>query len=284
MYGKHLAEYNFEEIVIKSFPKKQCHFSMLSYFTRGAIESAFVGLPTFNFDDNDSIMFLDNDIQFSFPNNFFKETENKTFLAYSKDETEHNAYSFVKLDDQNEFITEIVEKQKISDFFCCGIYGFSRVSLFQKYARFCIDNSTTTELFMSSIFSLLINDKNPVNAFWFQGPIYHIGTAHELEKAYPFITKPCMRVCFDLDNTLVTYPTIPGRYETVKPIPKMIDLAKHMKQEGHTIIIHTARRMQTHQNNVGKVIADIARITIDTLERCAIPYDELIFGKPIADV
>ena len=42
--------------------------------------------------------------------------------------------------------------------------------------------------------------------------------------------------------------------------------------------------MKTHGGNVGKVIKDIAGITIDTLERLNIEYDELIFGKPIADI
>jgi hypothetical protein len=42
--------------------------------------------------------------------------------------------------------------------------------------------------------------------------------------------------------------------------------------------------MKTHKNNIGKVIKDIALVTIQTLERFNIEYDELIFGKPIADI
>jgi hypothetical protein len=42
--------------------------------------------------------------------------------------------------------------------------------------------------------------------------------------------------------------------------------------------------MTTHSNNVGRVTADIGRVTFETLEKFDIPYDELIFGKPIADV
>jgi hypothetical protein len=38
-----------------------------------------------------------------------------------------------------------------------------------------------------------------------------------------------------------------------------------MKQEGHTIIIYTARRMETHGGNIGKVIQDIGKITLDIL-------------------
>ena len=59
---------------------------------------------------------------------------------------------------------------------------------------------------------------------------------------------------------------------------------KKLKSDGHEIIIYTARRMKTHNGNVGKVIKDIASVTIDTLEKFNIEYDELIFGKPIADI
>ena len=41
--------------------------------------------------------------------------------------------------------------------------------------------------------------------------------------------------------------------------------------------------MLTHNGNIGRVVADIGRCTIETLERFNIPYDELCFGKPIAD-
>lgn len=93
-----------------------------------------------------------------------------------------------------------------------------------------------------------------------------------------------LRICFDLDNTLLTYPAIAGDYSTVKPIYNNLSLLKKLKSDGHEIIIYTARRMKTHHGNVGKVIKDIAGITIDTLERFNIEYDELIFGKPIADI
>lgn len=96
--------------------------------------------------------------------------------------------------------------------------------------------------------------------------------------------KTKLRICFDLDNTLTTYPAIAGDYSTVKPIHKNISLLKKLKDDGHEIIIYTARRMKTHHGNIGKVIKDIAGITIDTLERFNIEYDELIFGKPIADI
>ena len=42
--------------------------------------------------------------------------------------------------------------------------------------------------------------------------------------------------------------------------------------------------MKTHKGNLGAVIADIGRVTLDSLEKFRIPYDDIFFGKPWADV
>ena len=111
-----------------------------------------------------------------------------------------------------------------------------------------------------------------------------MGSLTEVKHNINNIPIPKLRICFDLDNTLVSYPYIVGDYKSVKPITDMIMLAKNLHNMGHTIIIYTARRMETHKYNIGAVVKDIARDTIDILDKYEIPYDELIFGKPIADV
>ena len=42
--------------------------------------------------------------------------------------------------------------------------------------------------------------------------------------------------------------------------------------------------MRTHSGNVGKINADVGKITFDTLDKFDVPYDEIYFGKPYADV
>ena len=91
------------------------------------------------------------------------------------------------------------------------------------------------------------------------------------------------RYCFYLDNTLVTFPRVAGDYSTVEPIPSMIEFLRYLKRFDHTIIIQTARRMGTFRGNVSAAVADIGRITFDTLDKFDIPYDEICFGKPLAD-
>lgn len=54
--------------------------------------------------------------------------------------------------------------------------------------------------------------------------------------------------------------------------PQMV---RDLHAAGHHIIIHTARRMRTHSGNVSAVVADVGHITIESLKRFGIPYDEV---------
>jgi capsule biosynthesis phosphatase len=81
----------------------------------------------------------------------------------------------------------------------------------------------------------------------------------------------------------VTHPLISGDYTSVLPIQRNIDYLKYLKELGHTILIYTARRMKTHKGNVGSILADVGKITFETLDKFNIPYDEIYFGKPYAN-
>ena len=91
------------------------------------------------------------------------------------------------------------------------------------------------------------------------------------------------RYCFDLDGTICTNKEVGQTYEDVVPMEGAVETLKKLREDGHYIIIMTARNMQTHNNNLGKVIANQAPIVIDWLKKYDIPYDELLFGKPHAD-
>jgi capsule biosynthesis phosphatase len=277
----HLRKYNFEEVVINEFKTKTCIFSYLPYFTRGPIESAFLGIRDITESDQ-NIVFLDNDVLYNFPAGLFDRKEH-AFLGYAHDTSTSEAFSFLTLDKELR-VTAFKEKQRISDMFCCGVYGFKSVEQFRNIAANILARTGEKELYMSMAFQLMLQLGQPIYGVEFPGEIRPIGSLKELRNTWEHIPKPQMRVCFDLDNTLVTYPRVPGDYTTVLPIQPMIDLARKMKSEGHTVIIHTARRMKTHSHNVGAVIRDIGRITFDTLEKFEIPHDELIFGKPYADI
>lgn len=343
-------------------------FHYLPYFTRGPVESAYLG--TLDFDEDESVVFLDNDI--IYPSlEVLKAYEGKSFLGYSIDNSGSEAFCFLKLNHGE--VVEIQEKKRISNHFGCGVYGFSSVKEFRKHASALLNEIYPKELYMSILYSqILSNANNPNNNLnsgdnsnsnnnlnntasnlgdnsntshggnnntntnnssdntpnnekiegIFFPTINHIGSLPEVIKSLPILKdkQPKLRICVDLDNTLVTTPCrkieeecveegkcVKGvkegvckeekekgdgcknkrdikDYTSVKPINATIQYIQEMKRQGHTIIIHTARKMKSCNHNEGAAIAMGAREVIDTLERFDIPYDELLFGKPIADI
>lgn len=93
-----------------------------------------------------------------------------------------------------------------------------------------------------------------------------------------------MRFVFDLDNTLVTHPRVSGDYSSCEPKERNVRLVQELSAAGHYIIIWTARRMRTKDANVGAVIKDVGLVTLQSLQKFEIPFDELHFGKPHADL
>lgn len=91
----------------------------------------------------------------------------------------------------------------------------------------------------------------------------------EFARSWP--DQPRLRFCFDLDHTLVTGPRVAGDYSTCEPIPRNIAYCRALHAAGHTIIVCTARRMRTHNGNVGAVVADIGQKTIDSLRDLGVP-------------
>ena len=264
-YNIYLKEYNFEEIVIHLFKQKTIHFIKIDYLTRGPAETAYIGIQQLLINDNNGLMFIDNDNVHNIP-----KIESGNFIGYGSHKN-NDTLSYIKI--ENNKVTNIEEKIKISDNYCCGIYGFTNIDIFKQYCKKLINNN---EYYFSQIYKLMIKDNIDIK------PI-QIQYTKLFDTDNKLVVKP-LRICFDLDNTLVTNPTVPDDYSTVKPIHKNIIILQQLKKMGHEIIIYTARRMKTHNNNIGKVIKDIALITIQTLDKYNIEYDELLFGKPIADI
>lgn len=91
-------------------------------------------------------------------------------------------------------------------------------------------------------------------------------------------------IVFDLDDT-ICFPNHGetdsyAKYGQAAPNQKVIDAMNKLYDQGWYIIIHSARRMLTHNGDVEKILDDIGGITEEWLFNNDVPYDELIFGKP----
>jgi capsule biosynthesis phosphatase len=291
-YNNELNKYNFEDRLRKTYPEIKFIFYQLDRNTDGAAETLLYSLNKLNIDEG-SILSVDGD-------NFYLSdiitawnNENKVFTF--EDNGNEAIYSYSKIDDKNNII-EIQEKNKISRYANTGAYGFSDIKKMKQYCKYIIENNIRmkNEYYISTVINEMIKKNinfkieiirnnnyiclgTPLHAriFCNNYPKYNSYNNNEMIKK--------QRFCFDLDGTLVTFPKIKNDYRSVEGINKNIEFVRYLKKMGHTIIIQTARNMMTQNGNIGKVLANVGKITFETLEKLNIPYDEIYFGKPQAD-
>jgi FMN phosphatase YigB (HAD superfamily) len=79
---------------------------------------------------------------------------------------------------------------------------------------------------------------------------------------------------FDLDGTLCTLTD--GNYETAEPFLDRIMHVNKLFEEGHTILIFTARGATSNR--------DLRDFTIEQLKNWGLKYERLIMGKPHFDL
>jgi capsule biosynthesis phosphatase len=292
-YNREYSYYNFESVLKNDYPQIPFKFFKLENQTRGAAETIYKSLSQLKQDTDTPVLCLDGD-------NFYEcdvvtqwNGENCVFTMH--DTTPKAIYSYIKCDDFSN-IQDIREKDKISDYACTGAYGFSSILELKKFAFEIIrdDERQHSEFYMSGVIKRMLDGGLVfINKMVDKSQFICLGTPLQVKQFYnnfPLVSSiqstnriQKKRICFDLDNTLVTYPLVKGDYTTVKPIERNIQFLRYLKKLGNTIIIYTARRMRTHHGNVGKINADVGKITFDTLDTFEIPFDEVYFGKPYAD-
>jgi capsule biosynthesis phosphatase len=83
----------------------------------------------------------------------------------------------------------------------------------------------------------------------------------------------------DLDGT-ITVDDPSRSYADREPDLAVVAQMRAYHNNGFTIIIYSARNMQTYASSVGKITAHTLPIIVDWLRRHDIPYDEIHIGKP----
>lgn len=279
MCGEHI-DYNRLKDILNT---RKINIINLDKKTDGCAEAVYIGLSKIkNINKKTIVIDCDTFYNIDILKKFDDYSNNASFCFI--DNNDSPIYSYIKI--KNDIIIDITEKQKISNFANVGCYCFNNGEVLKYYCKEIIDKNIryNNEYYMSCVMKEMIDNKHIFNPIVIdKNDFVCVGTPEQL-KTYCLNNKASkLRICFDLDNTLVTYPQILGDYETVSPITENIEYLKYLKSLGHEIIINTARRMKTHNGNIGKIIKDIGEVTINSLKKFNIPYDELYFGKPFAD-
>jgi hypothetical protein len=83
-----------------------------------------------------------------------------------------------------------------------------------------------------------------------------------------------MRYAFDIDNTLVH--TVGSDYENSTPIQHRIDRVNRLYDEGHMILLFTARGSASGR--------DLYEFTVKQIHDFGIKHHKIIMGKPDVDL
>ncbi|OHE73580.1 MAG: hypothetical protein A2Y14_02955 [Verrucomicrobia bacterium GWF2_51_19] len=92
---------------------------------------------------------------------------------------------------------------------------------------------------------------------------------------------PKKTLVIDLDNTITIDDARP--YSEKLPNTAVIEKMRLYKEKGYNIVIYTARRMRTFNNDEASIVANIADVTLQWLRKHNVPFDGLKFGKPYAE-
>lgn len=92
------------------------------------------------------------------------------------------------------------------------------------------------------------------------------------------------RIAIDLDGTICPIKRPDQSYADLPPHPGAAERIRELRRAGYYVIILTARNMGTCEGNLGRVMKNVGRLTLNWLEEHGIEYDEIYFGKPNADL
>ncbi|CAJ2502195.1 Uu.00g095890.m01.CDS01 [Anthostomella pinea] len=290
------------QLVSKAFPKLDIRLVKLRHQTKGASETLYVVSQSMTREhltrktvslDCDTIYWADilGRIR-ALPSGcggcfYFRDAGDNPIFSYLKTEQEAGL----------ERIVDIQEKKAISRKANTGAYVFPSASKLRTWAAQNLDyivqdDTEVGEFYTSHLILLMIHNDVTFLGLGIEKKDFDcVGTPEQLQELLMSLKsseEPKLnnkrRFCFDLDMTLVGVPAVPGDYSTCPPIEKNIRLVQQLHKAGHYIIIQTARRMRTHHGNVGAVIADVGQLTLRQLDRYKIPFHDVHFGKPYADV
>lgn len=95
-----------------------------------------------------------------------------------------------------------------------------------------------------------------------------------------------MKYVIDLDGTICVEKekgTPFTEYANVEPKPDVINKINELHDNGHEIIISTARHMLSTNGDVGTIMMRIGEITLSWLRKNNVKYDKIYFQKPYGD-
>jgi dTDP-glucose pyrophosphorylase len=184
---EHLAKFDGIHSLLKRVTNGNCRIVQVDSLTEGAACTALLAEEFINNDDDLLIANSDQIIEFS-RENFMtvKKMMSVDGIVFTFNAV-HPKWSFVKVD--NGFVSEVAEKNPISDVATCGIYWYRKGSDFARSAKSMIEKNirTNNEFYIAPVYNEMIGDGKSVIPFYVH-KMHGIGTPEDLQR-YLRVTK-----------------------------------------------------------------------------------------------
>lgn len=162
-----------------------------------------------------------------------------------------------------------------------GTFYFTSVKLFMSVAGdvLALGRIRNGEFYMSQTMEHLLEYNIPVYGCRVFN-VVPLGTPEDLQTHLGV----SLTIAIDLDDTINHVKKPNEEYGNEKVQEDVIEILRRWKKQGHHIIIYTARHMRTCGGNQGKAIAGQGLTTLRWLKDNEVPYDEIWWSKPHADI
>lgn len=238
---EHDEQFNAYEYITKEIP--EINVVILNERTKGPADTVYQIIEAAGIEGDKEILIKDCD-------NFFDHEYAKGNYICVSNIAEHevlkklSSKSFVISNDQG-IVTNIIEKDVVSDTFCVGAYKFESAKLFKETFRKLSEN--IPEVFVSHVIQWLLMN----NHIFVEKPVSNyidVGTAQDW---FEFNNKPV--IFCDIDGTIIeSQGRVGGNsfYSPVKPMAKTVERLLQLQKKGAQFVFTTARpkeiERQTH--------------------------------------
>lgn len=177
----HLEKYSGLKTTLERISKNNCEIVIVDSLTEGAACTALLAKNLI--DNNEELLIANSDqfIEYSKKNfmSFVNHSKNIDAVVFTFNST-HPKWSFVKVDEDG-LVTNVEEKNPISDIATCGIYWYRRGSDFVRCAEKMIERNfrVNNEFYIAPVYNEMIKEGKRLVPFYVQ-KMYGLGTPEDL--------------------------------------------------------------------------------------------------------
>lgn len=177
---EHTEKYVGLENTLRQITNNNCKIVLVDKLTDGAACTALLAKELINNDDDLLIANSDQIIEYEKKNfELLKSLSSVDSIVYTFNAV-HPKWSFVKTNSRG-FVTEVAEKNPISNIATCGIYWYRKGSDYVKFAEQMIEKDirVNNEFYIAPVYNELIQDNKTLIPFYVN-KMYGIGTPEDL--------------------------------------------------------------------------------------------------------